>query len=276
MIRTIHTVSFQGEKGAFSEQAALKFFHHKITLVPFQTFKEVFDSAAAKRVDAAIVPIENSLFGSVHQNYDLLQKSRLNIIGEVKLRVVHSLMVNKTVTIRDVKQIYSHPQALGQCSEFLSTLKDVEIVSAYDTAGAAKIISERKLMNAAAIASAQAARDYGLRIIGKSIENDDHNYTRFLILSRTKTIATKNAKTSIVFATRNIPGALFKALSVFALRDIDLYKIESRPIIGKPWEYLFYLDFDGSIYDRVCKRALDHLAEIAVYIKFLGSYEKSK
>jgi len=276
MIKTIHNVSFQGEKGAFSEQAALKFFHHKITLIPFQTFKQVFDSVARNKADAAVVPIENSLFGSVHQNYDLLQQYHLNIIGEVKLRIVHNLMVNKGVTMKDVKAIYSHPQALGQCDEFLSRLKGIEIVSTYDTAGAAKMIREQKLMNAAAIASAQAARDYGLRIIRKRIESSHHNYTRFLILSKKKIIATKNAKTSIIFATKNIPGALFKALSVFALRDINLHKIESRPIIGKPWEYLFYLDFEGSIQDELCKRALEHLAEIAVYIKFLGSYQKSK
>jgi prephenate dehydratase len=276
MTRSIHTVSFQGEKGAFSEQAGLKFFDHKISLVPFHTFKQVFNSVAGGRVDAAIVPIENSFHGSVHENYDFLQRHQLYIIGEVKLRIVHNLMVNKGVRMKDVRAIYSHPQALGQCDEFLSKLRDVEIVSTYDTAGAAKMILDPGFMDAAAIASEQAASEYGLDIIRKKIESNHNNHTRFLILSRKKIITSENAKTSIIFSTKNIPGSLFKALGVFALRDIDLHKIESRPIVGKPWEYLFYLDFEGSIRDEVCKKALDHLAEIASYIRFLGSYEKSK
>jgi prephenate dehydratase len=272
----VRTVAFQGEKGAFSEQAALAFFQTHVTLVPQRNFKDVFDSVAHGKVDTAIVPIENSLFGSVHQNYDLLEQYHLNIVGEVKLRVVHNLMVNRGVTMRDVKYIYSHPQALGQCDEFLNALRGVEIVSAYDTAGAAKMLKEQTMLNAAAIASAQAAKDYGLKILKRNIENNHHNFTRFLILSRRSIVATKNAKTSIIFALKNIPGVLFKALSVFALRDLDLHKIESRPIVGKPWEYVFYLDFEGSMKHAMCKNAINHLSEIATYLRILGSYEKGK
>ncbi len=273
-------IAFQGEHGAFSEEAALVFgtsLPTKPVVVarPCVSFKKVFDAVQKKEVPIGIIPIENSLFGSVYENYDLLDKYPLNIIGEVKHRVSHMLMAIPGVKLGEIRHVYSHPQALGQCDEYLQTLHDVEIVAVYDTAGSAKMISEQRIRNAAAIASTAAARLYGLRILKRGIESNHHNYTRFLILSRRPIRVKKNAKTSIIFSLKSIPGALFKALGVFALRNIDLEKIESRPIIGKPWEYLFYLDFSGSTAEKNCQNALEALSDSTSHLRVLGSYTKA-
>ncbi|MEE9287974.1 MAG: prephenate dehydratase [Bacteroidota bacterium] len=266
-------VSFQGERGAFSEQAAQAFFGRRIVTVPLQGFQDVFESVTNRKAGAAVIPIENSLFGSIHQNYDLLQRYDLKIIGEIKLRIVHCLLAMRGVRMRGIKRIYSHPQALGQCEEFLSRFKNLETVPAYDTAGAAKMIREHRDMEAAAIAGLQAARVYKLSVLRRNLESNHQNYTRFLVLARGEVRPKHNAKTSIIFSAKDIPGALFRALGVFALRDINLFKIESRPIAGKPWEYLFYLDFSGAHVDEVSRYALDHLSEISTSMKILGSYE---
>ncbi|MBI5214833.1 MAG: prephenate dehydratase [Ignavibacteriae bacterium] len=270
------SVAFQGEHGAFSEQAALTFFGKQVTSVPFHSFDDVFKSVQTKRTTYGIIPIENSLGGSILQNYDLLQRYNLKIVGEIKIRVVHSLIVHRGTTVKDIRFIYSHPQALAQCELFLKKLKHVEAVAVYDTAGAAKFIKEENKLNAAAIANEEAAELYGLTVLKRGIESNHHNYTRFLILSQKFEAATTRAKTSIVFSTKDIPGALFKALSVFALRDINLHKIESRPIMGKPWEYLFYIDFEGSMNDTHCKNALRHMSEITHHLKILGCYSEGK
>ncbi len=267
-------VAFQGELGAYSELAALEFFNREVTVLPRPSFAQVFDAVSAKEADRGIIPIENSLTGSIHDNYDLLLSRDLVITGEIKLRISHNLLAINGVGIRDLKRVYSHPQALSQCKDYLSTLDGVEFISVYDTAGAARRISETGRPDEAAIASEQAALDYGLSIISAGIESNRKNFTRFLVLSRELLEPAEDSKTSVVFATRNIPGALFKSLSVFALRDIDLYKIESRPIPGSPWEYMFYLDFDGDIRNDVTRRAIAHLEEIASYLKVLGSYRK--
>lgn len=273
-------IAFQGEHGAFSEEAASAFglsLGSKPALVsrPYTSFSKVFDAVQKKEVTIGIIPIENSLFGSVYENYDLLDRYPLNIIGEVKLRVSHMLMAIPGVKLRDIRHVYSHPQALGQCEQYLQTLRDAEIVAVYDTAGSAKMISEQHMRNSAAIASRAAARLYGLHILKRGIESNHHNYTRFLVLSPRRVRAAKNAKTSIIFSLKSIPGALFKALSVFALRNIDLVKIESRPIIGKPWEYLFYLDFSGSIAEKKSRHALDELGDVTSHLRILGSYTKA-
>ncbi len=270
------TVAFQGELGAYSELAALEFFDRDVTVLPRPSFAQVFDAVSAGEADRGVIPIENSLAGSIHDNYDLLLARDLVITGEIKLRIAHNLLANPGARSGDLKRIYSHPQALSQCKDFLSTLEGVELVSVYDTAGAARRISEAGRTDEAAIASEQAALDYGLDILSAGIESNRKNYTRFLVLSRELLEPAEDSKTSVVFATRNIPGALFKSLSVFALRDIDLYKIESRPIPGSPWEYMFYLDFDGDIRNDVSRRAIAHLEEIASYLKVLGSYRKGR
>jgi len=269
-------VAFQGERGAFSEQAGYAFFGDKMSAVPLPTFEDVFKYVKNGRVDFGIIPIENSLYGSIHQNYDLLRKYNVFIVGEVKLRIKHYLLANYGVKLSDVRKIYSHPQALAQCEDFLKKLRNVEIIPVYDTAGSAKMIKEKKILDGAAIAGKQAGIYYGLKILKAGIENHRKNFTRFLILSRKKIIAKENPKTSIIFVTKNIPGALYTALGVFARRRINLLKIESRPIIGQPWNYMFYLDFEGSVADKVCSDALRELNELANYYKFLGTYEKGR
>ncbi|MBI3189538.1 MAG: prephenate dehydratase [Ignavibacteriales bacterium] len=275
-IRNRFSVAFQGEHGAFSEHAALNYFSKKISTFPFRSFDEVFKSVQTETTKYGIIPIENSLGGSIHQNYDLLERYNLKIVGEIKIRVVHSLIVHKGTSLKNIRFIYSHPQALAQCELFLKKMKNVEAVAVYDTAGAAKFIKEENRHDAAAIANAEAATLYGLSVLKRGIESNHHNYTRFLILSRKIETVTTLAKTSIVFSMKDIPGALFKALSVFALRDINLHKIESRPIMGKPWEYLFYIDFEGNVNDSHCKNALRHLSEITHHLKILGCYPEGK
>ena len=267
-------VAFQGELGAYSELAMYEFFSSNVEVVPKETFVDVFDAVSSGEADHGVIPIENSLTGSIHENYDLLLKHDLVITGEIKLRIVHNLIVNKGGKLSDIKRIYSHPQAISQCKDFLSALNNVELISVYDTAGAARKVKENGSLEEAAIASAQASLDYRLEIIKSGIESNHMNFTRFQVLSQELNEEVENSKTSIVFSTKNIPGGLFKSLSVFALRDIDLYKIESRPLPGSPWEYIFYLDFDGDIRQEVTKKAIAHLKEIARFFKFLGSYPK--
>ncbi|MBI4552485.1 MAG: prephenate dehydratase [Candidatus Latescibacteria bacterium] len=271
------TVSFQGERGANSEIAALEFFGDEAEVVPQPSFEAVFDAVERGHSEYGILPIENSLAGSIHRNYDLMLQHTLSIVGELKLRIVHNLLVNKGVKLEDIRQVHSHPQALDQCREFFRVHPGMEPVSVYDTAGAAKLLKERGSGDVAAIASAQAAVHYDLDILARSIEDSPQNFTRFLVLAP-QAISPKGerVKTSIVFSVANVPGSLFKAMSVFALRDIDICKIESRPLIGTPWDYLFYLDFRGSADSLPSSRALTHLQEIATYFKLLGSYEEGR
>jgi prephenate dehydratase len=267
-------VAFQGERGAYSEIAARAFFGENIRLLPCESFDLVFKKVESRKVESGVVPIENSLAGSIHQNYDLLLKHRLQIVGELNLPVVHNLIANPGARLSSIRKILSHPQALMQCQNNTAKLRGVKIVPAYDTAGSVKKIKEEKLLDAAAIASELAARIYGMEILRRKIQDNPENFTRFIILRRKAPPPSGANKTSIVFSVKNIPGALFRSLSVFALRDVDLYKIESRPLHGKPWEYFFYIDFAGSITDRNCRNALAHLEEIATFMKVLGSYRR--
>lgn len=274
------TVAFQGVPGAYSEMAALKFFGSAIRLKPCKDFPAVFRALSRGTVRHAVIPIENSLAGSIHQNYDLLMKHRVWIHGEHKLRVSHNLLVLPGTKKSDIRRVYSHPQALAQCEGYLRRMKKVEPVPHFDTAGSARFLSETREAGAAAIASEQAARDYGLKILQSSIEDNEQNFTRFLVLEKAggrapRRVRGKSYKTSIAFALRNIPGCLHKCLSVFAIRDIDLFKIESRPMAGTPWKYIFYLDFCGDVRDEAPARALEHLQEITEYYKLLGSYPES-
>ena len=271
-------VAFQGELGAYSELAARAFFPGEIDVLPAPSFDKVFQVVEEGACDYGIIPIENSLAGSIHQNYDLLLKHDLLISGEIKLRISHNLIVNPGLCLKEVRRIYSHPQALSQCDDFIKELPDVEVVPVYDTAGAVKMIKEEAFKDAGAIASAQAAVDYGLEILESGIESNHQNFTRFLIISEERMTSRPGSdpKTSIVFSLPNVPASLFKSLSVFALRDINLLKIESRPVLGRPWEYFFYLDFEGDAEDSRCFRALEHLKEIATFLRVLGSYQKGR
>lgn len=273
----IGTAAFQGERGAFSEEAARKLLGADVKVAPCQRFEEVFEALASKKVDAAVIPIENTLHGSIHENYDHLLRFGLPIVGETNLRIVHNLISPGKIRFRDIRRVYSHPVALNQCLQFFKENPQIEKVQFYDTAGSVKHLAENLEPGAAAIASSVAAEFYGAHIVKRSIEDDRQNYTRFFLLRR-KPIPFpgdgKNGKwkTSIVFNLRNVPGALFRAMSVFALRDIDLAKIESRPLRGKPWEYHFYVDFLEHCENDTAKKALGHLEEFAQSVHILGCY----
>lgn len=268
-------VAFQGEPGAYSEQAVFNCFGKEVDTLPCESFDAMFDSVVSGKSDMALAPIENSLAGSIHQNYDLLLRHDLHIVGEYFLRVRHCLIANPGVKKEDIKKAISHPQALGQCAAYLRN-HGIKPEQAYDTAGSVKMLKESGARDVAAIASRRAAELYGMQILEEGIEDNPENYTRFLAVGRESIVPESEAKTSIVFTLKNVPGSLFKAMSVFALRDIDLTKIESRPLQGKPWEYLFYIDLIGSAHDETVKRALDHLAEYALMLRVLGSYPRFK
>ena len=265
------SVAFQGERGAFSEAAAIKYFGDGVKSVPLPSFEEVFAAVHDGQCTYGLVPIENSLAGSIHRNYDLLVRHNLHIVGEVNLRIVHCLIVNPGVTLKDIKRVYSHPQALAQCEGSIVQL-GAEPFPTYDTAGAVRFIKEQAITDGAAIASRQAAVDWEMDVLQEGMEDWGENLTRFLVLSPKEEVPESDAKTSIVFAMKDVPGALFKALSVFALREINLTKIESRPLRGQPWQYLFYLDFEGTMAEERCQRAIGHLGEITSYFRLLGSY----
>lgn len=267
-------VSFQGEPGAYSEQAVFNYFGAAET-VPCESFDMMFDSVISGRSDAALAPIENSLAGSIHQNYDLLLRHDLHIVGEYFLRVRHCLIAMPGARMEDIQTAISHPQALGQCAAYLRG-KGIKPETVYDTAGSVKMLKASGAMDTAAIASKRAAELYGMQILEEGIEDNQENFTRFLAIQKQAVVPSGESKTSIVFTLKNVPGSLFKAMSVFALRDIDLTKIESRPLQGKPWEYLFYIDLVGSTQDETVQRALDHLIEYAVTLRVLGSYPRFK
>ncbi|HTT60284.1 MAG TPA: prephenate dehydratase [Bryobacteraceae bacterium] len=275
-------IAFQGERGAFSEEAARRLLGPRIGVLPCPRFEDVFRSLQEGAASGAVIPIENTLAGSVHENYDHLQHYEFPIVAETNVRIVHNLMAPPGVPFARIRRVYSHPVALNQCLKFFARHPRIERITAYDTAGSAKMIVEQGLRDAGAIASAVAAEIYGAHILRRSIEDDRRNFTRFFLL-RTPPYARKHPaaippnaqwKTSLVFSTRNIPGALFRCLSAFALRDLNLTKIESRPLRGKPWEYLFYLDFLGRVDSPAAQNALGHLRELADVLKVLGSYPR--
>jgi len=275
-------VAFQGERGAYSEDAARILLGAETDAIPHKTFEAMFEAVASRKADCAAVPIENSLAGSVYKNYDLLLEHDLTIIGEANLRIVHNLIAAPGVKMEAVRLVYSHPVALAQCERFLQEHPQMEAVPAYDTAGSVKMIMERRRPDEAAIAGRSAAAVHGAQILAAGIESHAQNFTRFLLLAVPDRAASidvpgqgSGKKTSVVFQLGNRPGALFKALAVFALRDIDLTKIESRPIEGKPWEYSFYLDLVGDLADPPVERALSNLAEVADSLRVLGCYPRA-
>jgi prephenate dehydratase len=275
-------IAFQGARGAFSEEAARNLLGPGVVVLPCERFEDIFRAVKEGRAAGAVVPIENTLAGSVHENYDHLVNFELPIVAETNVRIVHNLIALKGVPFSAIKRVFSHPVALNQCLDFFARYPRIERTPFYDTAGSVKMIAEEKLTDAAAIASSVAADIYGARILRKSIEDDRRNFTRFFLL-RTPEYARRHPirvdrrapwKTSLVFSTRNVPGSLFRALSAFALRDLNLIKIESRPLRGKPWEYLFYLDFLGRADTPNAQNALNHLRELADFLRVLGCYPK--
>jgi prephenate dehydratase len=268
-------IAYQGEPGAFSEAAARRV-SPDAELVPCRSFEEVFETVASDAAAYGILPIENSIGGSIHRNYDLLVAHELPIVGEVELPVIHHLLALPDATLDGLRRVYSHPQGLAQCERFLRTLKNVEVIATYDTAGSAKMVADSGQTDAGAIASARAGEVFGLVSLAASVQDFDDNITRFLIVGRLPLHETVADKTSIVFSLPNEPASLFKALSVFALRGIDLTKLESRPIQGRPWEYLFYVDLAIARDEVACTRALAHLAEFAPMLRTLGTYARWK
>ncbi|MCW4008844.1 MAG: prephenate dehydratase [Candidatus Bathyarchaeota archaeon] len=267
-------VAFQGEKGAYSESAVYTFFSVDVEVKPCRDLKEVFESVEKQDVQYGVVPVENSLEGSVNQTYDLFLTYNLKVCGEIIIRISHCLIANPSTKLEDIKTVYSHPQALAQCRRFLERFGR-ELVPTYDTAGSVKMLKEKGLKDAAAIASEKAAEIYGMKILAREIEDNPENYTRFFVLSKEDSPRTGRDKTSIIFAAAHIPGSLYNALGEFAKRGINLTKIESRPTRKKPWEYNFYLDFEGHRTEENCAAALKALEKSALFVKILGSYPRA-
>ena len=272
-------VAFQGVKGAYSEMASIQYFKGKdLKFYPKDSFGEVFKAVCSGKVNYGVIPVENSWAGSIVENSDLLAEQNVWVEGETKVAINHCLMVNKKLKSSEIKEVISHPQALSQCANYLKSNK-YQASSFYDTAGAAKFISENPSSKLAAIASERAAKDFNLKIIEKKIQDSKDNFTRFFIIRKPKKTdknLTGRNKTSISFSFKNEPGALYKALSIFAIRDIDLSKIESRPVKGTKWNYRFYVDVLCGFEDEKLKFAIGHLEEIASEVKVLGSYKMKK
>jgi prephenate dehydratase len=267
-------VAFQGEPGAYGEMATLSQFP-KAELLPAKSFQIVFQSLESGAVDFAVIPIENSIEGSVNETYDLLLNTNMVVCGEVYQRIRHCLIINPGADNSKVKSAYSHPQALAQCRVNLQK-RSLEPIPTYDTAGAVKLIKEKKLNDAAAIASKRAADLYGMEIWEENIEDKTNNYTRFLVISKVQSEPTGNDGTSLIFSVKHVPGALYGILAEFASRGINLTKIESRPTKEVPWEYYFYVDFDGHRNDKQIRDLIRVLKKKTMFIKILGSYKRGK
>ena len=278
---TIRKVAIQGERGSFSHEAAGRMIPH-CTVVPCMRSAEVFDRVERGAVDAAVIPIENTLAGTVAEHADLLVSRNVFIQAEYLLRIVHNVIAVPGVKLSSVRRVLSHPVALDQCREFFRENPRIQPEAFYDTAGSVKHVIEEQSKDVAGIAGRLAASEYGGKILQASIEDDKRNFTRFFLIRKLAQKAKGGThfqpltpeganKTSIAFQVKNLPGALFKSLSVFALRDISLSKIESRPMRGRPWEYVFYVDFLRGD-DEPAQNALRHLGEVAEFVKVLGVY----
>ena len=266
-------VSFQGERGAYSEAAARSFFNEEIESVPLATFAKVLENTSMDKTEYAVLPVENSLEGSVGESYDLLYSTSLNATGEIYHRIEHCLIgVGK---LDQIDTVYSHPQALGQCREFIEQHK-IKTIPAYDTAGSVKIVKDLGRKNCACIASRTASAIYDMPIIAKNIANNPNNYTRFLVLSKKSTSATGDDKTSIIFSIKHEPSSLYKIIKNFHRNGTSLTKIESRPTDTNTWEYNFYVDFEGHQRDPQILAMLNQIKQETIFMKVLGSYPSAK
>ena len=269
-------VAFQGEKGAYSEIAAKHFFKRRdLELIPHNTFVDAIHAVAKGKVDAGIVPVENTLGGGIREVFNLLDEEPVYGVGEIKLRISHSLLGVRGSNLSTIKKVYSHPQALLQCRKFIRDMKLMRI-EYYDTAGAAKFVAENDDSTVAAIASEAAAEDYGLIILKRHLESDGHNFTRFMVTSKKYFVPPDADKTSLVFGLRNRPGELHRVLSVFAIRDIDILSIDSIPVVRKPWDYEFFVEFRGSVSRDKESNAISHLRELCPHVKVVGSFKSGR
>jgi prephenate dehydratase len=265
------TVAIQGERGSFSHAAALGVFGEDAQILPRSSFDALFAAVVAGEADRGLLPIENSLAGSIHENYDRLEASSLHIVGEAQLRIRQCLIARPGASLASIRRVASHPVALAQCRRFFAERPQIEPIQAYDTAGSVQDLLRDGAASQGAIAGALAARLYGGQILLEGIEDDPQNFTRFLILAREPGALTDANKTSVVFTLKNAPGVLHRALGTFATRGVDLSKIESRPLRGRPWEYAFYVDVLGDP-AGAAGGALDELAQMAEHFRVLGSY----
>jgi len=268
-------VAFQGERGAFSEDAVARCFGD-VETVPCPDFDSVFRAVIDGRADRAVVPVENSLEGSVTAVNDLLLEHDLIVVGETMVKVVHCLIGHPGATVQDIRRVYSHPQALGQCRAFLAKHPQWERVPSFDTAGSVRMVRDNGRREEAAIASRRAAQVYGMEVLLEGIQDSDDNRTRFFVLQKAPCMLEHGDKTSLVFATRSGPGALHEALGAFAARGINMTKVESRPRRGRAWEYVFFVDIDGHIDEPQVSAALAELVRKAAFVKVLGSYSRAK
>lgn len=275
MVSTAPVVAFQGEHGAYSEQAVRQHFGPKVTTLPCRTFLAITDALQSGHAQFGMLPVENSLAGTVVPAYDLLIDYDLHIQAEVILRVEHCLMAAPGSSLADIRRARSHPQALMQCETTLRRM-GLEPVEYYDTAGAARDLAADPQPGTAAIAGALAAETYGLDILVRHLEDQDFNFTRFFVLGTGYPPRQDPSKTSIILTTRHVPGALYEALGELARRDINMTKIESRPRRNRPWHYLFYVDFEGHEEDDVVKQALLGILKHASFLKVLGSYPAAR
>jgi len=266
-------VSFQGERGAYSQAAARSFFAEDIETVPLSTFAEVLESTISGNTDYSVLPVENSLEGSVGESYDLLYSTSLNAMGEIYHRIEHCLIGNGN--LEEVDTVYSHPQALGQCRDFIQK-NNMKTVPTYDTAGSVKIINEINKKNVSCIASKTASQIYDMPIVSENIANNLNNYTRFLVLSKKTNEETGSDKTSIIFSIKHEPGSLFRIIENFHSYNVNLTKIESRPTKSKNWEYNFYVDFEGHAKNPQILKMLEKIKNETLYMQTLGSYPSAK
>ena len=273
MEKNIPVVGFQGEIGAYSEKA-INLYFSKASSKAYKTFSDLFDALENEQIELAILPIENSIEGSVTESYELLLKSKVTVVGEINVKIEHCLISHHDTSKDDIDVIYSHTQALGQCKAYLKN-SGCDAVTTYDTAGSEKMIKEKNMKRAAAIASKDTAKLYNMSVIEENIQDHEDNFTRFFCLSKIPTKSTGNDKTSIVFSAGDVAGSLYKALKEFADGDINLTKLESRLTRKKAWEYNFYLDFEGHIDDENCKKAIQELVNLGSSVKILGSYPRS-
>jgi chorismate mutase/prephenate dehydratase len=268
----VFAIAYLGPRGTFCEQAAKKFFtFERAKLLPQRSIRHVFQAVIVDEAKYGVVPVENSLDGSVNITLDLLLESDLTVYGEVNLRIVHNLIVKKGARMNQINSILSHAQALAQCRNFLEvTFPTADVRAVSSTAKAVEMV--RTMDYTAAIGTEIAAKNFGLVVLKRQIEDDTNNFTRFFVLGKKDALPTNKDKTSLIFSAKHVPGSLYQCLGVFAIRHINLTKIESRPIKGKPWEYVFYLDFEGHRTEHSVSEALDELKEICTFVKILGSY----
>lgn len=269
-------VGFQGESGSYSEASArIQYPDPNYSFVPFRSFRELFEGVESSTVDLAVVPIENSTEGSINETYDLLVEKPLYVIGEIYQKIHHCLIINKNSSPDEISVIYSHPQALAQCRKYIQN-RHLESVPMYDTAGSVKFIKETQNASAAAIASKHAAQIYDMKVVEEDIEDNSNNFTRFLIISKRYDSNTDDNKISVIFSISHTPGSLYSILQEFALRNINLTKIESRPTKNIPWEYYFFVDLEGNINDDKVSISLSAVKTATIFFKLLGSYKKDE